>query len=194
LFSYFFIFPSGAPRSIPGVRAKKKISNPLDAPDDPSPSYISHESRGRRVRSPGDGSRRGHPGCPPGGPELSRSATPGPQIGRLRSDFGPGVPAPCRPKRRHSGPLSSPAARRHFQNFRFVDFWSAPMSSRRSFWAWRSVLSSGAQFFNAQRSGPVREFRSKFGFHNSLNVFGVSVRCGRFSESISANIPKVSSR
>jgi hypothetical protein len=122
LFSYFFIFPSGAPRSIHGIRAKKKKSNPLDAPDDPSPSYISHESRGRRARSSGDGSRCGHPGCLPAAPSCLEVPRPGPQIGRLRSSFGPGIPAPM-PSR--NAPLRAalepgrPAALSEFQVLRF---------------------------------------------------------------------------
>ena len=94
VFVFFLFFPPVHLGAFSGYARKKKKSNPLDAPDDPSQSYISHESRGRRARSPGDGSRCGHPGCFPGDPELSRSATARPPDRPPPEQFRPRRPSP----------------------------------------------------------------------------------------------------
>jgi hypothetical protein len=91
----FFAPPSRCPRR---AKREKYLGFHSSVPTHPTPGYISHESRGRRARSPGDGSRRGHPGCFPGGPELSRSATSGPQVGPLSGNFGVGMATPMQPR------------------------------------------------------------------------------------------------
>jgi hypothetical protein len=95
-FRIFFIFPSGAPRSIPGVRAKKKKSNPLDAPDDPSHFHAGRDLSVRRVKISATGYAADITGVAAGtaGSGAARDPSSVREIARLRDDLGAGMATP----------------------------------------------------------------------------------------------------